>query len=211
MSYWINKLRGSPTTIAHAITRCIRTSTKSRSTTQRSDVAFEFGRSDAMGALEHVDAVQSHLVSGKRRAKLQQGLEKQDKTKATSVAMQGVLEATAEDVCTILNSALETPAFSRIFRGCEDTSVAFEIDRVKLSPDCSHAVAYWRSHLMDKFISHAVDREGVEQGQLLSHKMNKYVTKRFQNREPAFRSYLLKNMDFRRVPRIAFKHFDEDQ
>ena len=210
MNSWI-RLQGCPSTVARSITRFLRTTTKSRSATLRNDKAFEFGKTEDMGVLEHVDAVQTHLVSGKRRAKLHQGLEKRDKPKVASVAMQGVLEATAEDVCTILNSALETPAFSRIFKGCKDTSIAFEIDRVKLSPDCSHAVAYWRSHLMDKFISHAIDREGVEMGLQLSRKMNQYVTNKFKHREPAFRSFLMKNMDFRRVPRIAFKHFDEDQ
>lgn len=209
MNCWALKSKSLKSAISIIVLRGLRSGIK-RSATQRSGANLPLNKAVDLGFLEQIDAAQTSLVSGRRRAKLHQGLEKRNKTITPSVAMQGLLEATAEDVCTILNEALETSAFAKIFKGCEDTSAAFEFDRVRLSSDCTHAVAYWRSPLMDKFVSLAIDRDGVTDGNRLSRKMNEYVSKRFQNRESAFRSFLIKNMDFRRVPRIAFKHFDED-
>jgi ribosome-binding factor A len=159
-----------------------------------------------IGSLDSVSGVlhEDSKINAKAKSKLSEGLVKKE-MKAQSQAQQGVMEAAEEDVCGILNDALASPVMFRLFRGCDDASVAVEIARVKLSADYSHSIAYWTSPIVDKFLILVMDQEGIEKGLQTRRKMSKYITEKLQKREGAFRTYLIKNMDFRKVPRIEFR------
>jgi ribosome-binding factor A len=159
---------------------------------------------------EHLDSVQNGQLRKKTTAKLSKGLEKHVDPEP-STAMQGVLESTAEEICGILNDALASNKLYKLFRGCPDASEAIDIEYVKINTDCSHATAFWKSSVIEKYGNFVAVHDGPEKGFLVKQRMNKFISATLQRKEPVFRTILIKHMDFRRVPRVFFKNFQDDK
>jgi hypothetical protein len=156
--------------------------------------------------IDELDTPRSNiLMSPKKKNKLSLGLQKLSTESPSSTAMEGVLEGMAEDVCGVLNDSLASTKLFRLFRGCNDTSEAIEIELVKLNKDCSHVTAYWDSKLTSKFYQLLSLEEGDVQASALISKVHSSIASRLQSKESVFR----KKMDFRRVPRIFFIHVSD--
>lgn len=168
-------------------------------------------RSPAVGSLgisEQLDSPRTNsLIAPKKKSKLSQGLDK-PMAENQSTAAQGVLEATGEDICNILNDTLSSSKLFRMFRGCDDASEAIQFEHVIVNTDCSHATAYWTSKVTQRFATLVARTEGERRSAELIHGVHDKICLRLQAKEAVFRTHLIKHMDFRRVPRVFFKHID---
>jgi len=143
------------------------------------------------------------------RQKLQKPLEGVEKKKLTT-AQQGALEATAEDLQDILTEVLSTPNFHNLFKGAQDPSRAVYIHHVRLNADCSHAHVQWKSDVLEIFVRKTLERMGEEEAKRLIKRAIKYISSKLQNREAHFRSQVIRQMHFRRVPRLFFEPWDSN-
>ncbi len=142
------------------------------------------------------------------RIKLQRPLAAPEK-KALSAAQLGQLQGTAEDLHDVLAEALGTSAFSDMFvvKGTPistDASLALHIHEVKLNRDCSHAYVSWAFPLLEQFAKEAHAEFGAESSGRFVQRAVNHVNGKLQRREAQFRSYIIKHMSFRRVPRLYF-------
>ena len=172
---------------------------------QREEGSVTLGGGGVSDQLDMIGAIPS-----KNTSKLQRGLEKAEE-KDSSLAQQGLQDAQAEDICGIINDTLASNACAKLFRGYKDASMAVEVEYVVINKDCSHATAFWRSDTIDKFCSLFVQQEGMQKAMLLRGRMQKQINDRLEQKEALFRSFLIKKMDFRRVPRILFLSTDADK
>jgi hypothetical protein len=73
----------------------------------------------------------------------------------------------------------------------------------------SHVIAYWKSDVLEEFwASMELDNTITEEkAAKFKQKTVDYMEKQLQQAESVFRSYLIRKMDFRRVPRIEFRPY----
>lgn len=143
----------------------------------------------------------------KARNKLQKSLEKSD-PKVYSDATHGILDAMGADIEDILTEALSSTEFQNDFRGVMRPGDVIEIENVKMSVDSSTATAFWSSMVIDEFSAFLSKNVGEAECKRVITRAKKIVNSKLQVREPQFRSYLVKHMDFKRVPRIVFRPAD---
>ena len=144
------------------------------------------------------------------KQKLQRPLEAVEK-KVLTAAQLGQLQSTAEDLHDVLSEAMSTSAFSNLFpQGMHDTTLAVDIHEVKLNRDCSHAYVSWSCEILRKFVLEAQTEFGNESAQRFAGRAVKSINKKLQEREAQFRSYIIRHMHFRRVPRLFFAPWDAD-
>lgn len=137
------------------------------------------------------------------RQKLQRPLAAPEK-KVLSTSQLGQLQGTAEDLHDVITEAMSTTAFSDIFKGSKSSDTAVEIYEVKLNRDCSHAYISWKSVVLEQFTKEARKEFGDESAMRFVQRAVAFVNMRFQQREAQFRTYIIKHMHFRRVPRLFF-------
>jgi ribosome-binding factor A len=123
-------------------------------------------------------------------------------------ASQGRLETTCEDVMDNMNETLASSALINVFKGVKDASMVIEIAHVEINMDYSHATAHWESEILMNFVDSVRTENGPEDALKLALKMETKITAKLQKLEPLFRTRIVKQMDFRRVPRIYFKCVD---
>jgi ribosome-binding factor A len=142
--------------------------------------------------------------TGSSRGKLSKALEK-EKTVEISPSTQGYLDSIGEDICDVLNEALSSKEFFKLFKGATDAGKLVEIAEVQPNQDCSHVTAYWASDIVTGFVREVESTLGPEEAKKAFGRTTTYITKKLQKREPQFRSFLIKKMHFKRVPRIFFR------
>lgn len=82
-----------------------------------------------------------------------------------------------------------------------------EIEDVKISQTSTDIYVYWRSKVMNDFIDLVKERKGEEEATKILKVSNTQINKKLQEREGKFRTYLIRKVHFKRVPRIFFKPF----
>jgi hypothetical protein len=137
------------------------------------------------------------------RLKLYKPLEAPEK-KALSSAQIGQLQSMAEDLHDVVTEALSTSAFGDLFSGMHDPNLAVHINEVKLNRDCSHAYIKWECDVLAKFAQEAQQEFGNDSAKRFTSRAVKHINKRLQDREAQLRSYIIRHMHFRRVPRLFF-------
>jgi ribosome-binding factor A len=85
-----------------------------------------------------------------------------------------------------------------------DASLALHVHEVKLNRDCSHAYVSWTFPLLEQFSKEAHAEFGAESAGRFVQRAVSHVNGKLQRREAQFRSYIIKHMSFRRVPRLYF-------
>jgi len=143
------------------------------------------------------------------KQRLQRPLEAVEK-KALTAAQLGQLQSTAEDLHDVLSEAMSTSAFSNLFQGMNDHAIAVDIHEVKLNRDCSHAYVSWNCDVLEKFVLEAQTEFGNESAKRFAGRAARSINKKLQDREAQFRSYIIRHMHFRRVPRVFFSPLDAD-
>ena len=165
------------------------------------------GRSSNLVSKLDFDHVSQKFVDNTVKRKLLKPLESAQARDNETISPKsvGLKEAIECEVAAVLNEALQSPRFMKTFRGLHDPSMLVEIEEVKTLGDGSQLLAFWRSEMLDSFISEVRKSKGEDECYTLSKKVAAYYSQRLQRKEPQFRSELIKKIDFRRVPRIIFK------
>eukprot|EP01036_Dinobryon_divergens_P033783 gene33782-43653_t len=148
----------------------------------------------------------------RRRAsgKLRKSLDSSTKKPVLDIASEGHLDTISAHVMDSINESLDSPKLSGMFRGIKEISDAIEILEVKCNRDCSHAAVVWECNVLNKFVRfHLQSSKSLEKSRALALKLGEKVNSKLQQSEPFFRSKLMRNMEFRRVPRILFHPKDK--
>jgi len=138
------------------------------------------------------------------RGKISKPLEKTEMELDT--ASKGMLEATGMDLMDVMNETLRSDEFHNVFKGTERAFDVVEIVEVKVNRDCSHAHALWKSKFVELFLNNLMNRTLTPQEIKIAEKMISNMTNILQRHEAKFRSQIIKTINFRRVPRVYFKH-----
>lgn len=143
------------------------------------------------------------------RAKLGRTLETpQPRSELLSERQKGMNTAFAEEIMDILNDAMASSKVGRgLFRGTDDASAAVEIIACKVNSDVSHVYAEWSSPIIQGFAEEIERDLGEEKAKSFLKKSANYITARLSRHEGRFRTYLLRRIESKRVPRIYFKPF----
>lgn len=137
----------------------------------------------------------------RQRAKISQPLEKPPKL-VLDDASQGMMEAIADDIMDNMNDALNSNDFIGVFKGVDYASQVVEISAVKLNQDYSHAHITWRSSYIEDVLIQFQTKDLTDRDVKMAEKMTKNITDILQLHEGKFRSHMIRNFNFRRVPRI---------
>jgi hypothetical protein len=140
----------------------------------------------------------------RERSKISKPLEKPGKL-VLDDASKGVQDTFAEEIVENMNAALGTTPFVNMLRGVEDPSEIIEIAEVKLNQDYSHIHATWRSNYFENILTELAKKDLSPKDGKFSAEMIAKVNIILQEREGKFRSFFIKDFNFRRVPRIYFK------
>ena len=116
----------------------------------------------------------------------------------------GMLETRSAEILDILSDALESKLVYGIFKDMPDTAKVVSINHVKCNRDMTQITAVWHSDLFLDFIHQATLKHGERDGKALESKIFKKTSALLQAKESKFRTYLMRHMSFRRVPRITF-------
>jgi hypothetical protein len=116
----------------------------------------------------------------------------------------GMLETRSAEILDILTDCLESKLVYGIFKDMPDTSKVVSINHVKCNRDMTQVTAVWHSDLFLDFIHQATLKHGEKDGKAIESKIFKKTTALLQAKESKFRTYLMRHMAFRRVPRITF-------
>lgn len=120
----------------------------------------------------------------------------------------GVLDTFGTDISEVLNEGLHSSnTFYGMIPGAKQPGDILEVSHVKVNKDCSHIMVYWSAPFITKFSSLVRTEQGEAEAERVHHKMSGAMSSRLQQREPQFRSLLIKKMEFRRVPRITFREW----
>lgn len=145
----------------------------------------------------------------KSEKKLRSRLDKKKESTRLSPDAYGKMEGTSVDILDILNEALEENSLYELFKGTKRASDVVEVMHVVINQDCSHVTAYWSCDLIEKFVDKVREKHGDIDYKKVHNEFTSKISKKLKSCEPTFRSFLLRKMDFRRVPRIFFRHYWE--
>jgi hypothetical protein len=148
------------------------------------------------------------VVSKKARRKMSQGLVPEDQPFLDSINA-GIMDANGMNMCEILNEAISQPSFDSKAHDMYNR-LGLCIDDVVETRDRGRVIAYWSADEIDSFLLFAKEQDKVSISRLTKQIKNN-VTSLLQNLEPRFRAELIRKMDFRRVPKIAFEPKKEDR
>jgi hypothetical protein len=161
---------------------------------------------DKVGQLDIAQGDDEH--SKRSRAlgeKLKQGLTKGKTRTVMNSASQGITDSISEHIRDMLTVALDPPRIRGIFKGIRNASKAVEVVDVKTNQGVTHVTAYWHSPALATFLKGVYRKLGEEEAVKYTTMVVDSVDSAFSVNEGAFRSYLIKKMDFKRVPRIHFR------
>jgi ribosome-binding factor A len=156
--------------------------------------------------VSHLDAAKGDDLPSKKQTtggKLRKNLEKEQKS-VLDFASQGASDTTAEEIREVLNEALESSKFSYVFKGFSDASKLIEITEVTCNRDFSNTSAYWHSLPMEVFVGTVQKKLGDKEAIKYARKIGTQIETTLRSREGMMRSFLMRKMDFKRVPRIMF-------
>jgi len=143
-------------------------------------------------------------MSSPLQKKLSTGLEVKKKKPMDSFEL-GMLETRSVEMLDILSDALESKLVYGIFPDIPDTSKVVSFSHVKSNRDMTQVTVVWHSDLFLDFIHQVTIKHGESDGKSLEKKIFKKTTTLLQAKESKFRTYLMRHMSFRRVPRLIFK------
>ena len=137
------------------------------------------------------------------RSKLKKNLEGKAKAPMSPSEM-GMMETQASVITEILEDALESKALYGLFKDTPSTAELVNIKNVKVNRDLSHVDVVWGSDILERFVLEAYEKLGEEEGKVVEKRVYSSVTNALQRKESKFRTYIMRSMELRRVPRVFF-------
>jgi ribosome-binding factor A len=161
-------------------------------------------RKNAAGKDDNDNDEQVQQFVNPKSSKLNQGLEPTETKKLTDRA-QGTADAMCAEIAVSLNNCLSSDKLYGSFKGFKIASDIFDIDRCEANLDFSDVTVYWSSGVV-KNVLHAMtvttDEDNAER---LRIKIINGITKKLQSKESVFRSTLMKDIYFKKVPKLIFR------
>lgn len=167
--------------------------------------------------LDHLDLERSERkkraegtskVPHSSRKKMGFNLDSPDKPIVDSIA-HGIMETNGLNICEVLNSAIEKTSISTQLAEMS-TSMGLMFEEVVETVDRGKVTAYWIAPEMDSFLEFAA-KKNEKSARRMKKLLHVNISQLLQKSEPKFRAYLVKKMDFRRVPMIDFLPYVEEE
>lgn len=161
--------------------------------------------------------MENHLkskTSRSNRGKLFQGLDGTGTgaLKPPNPTQTGLLEGYGTEICDVLNEALGNLAFYKLFKGTKNAANVVHFHEAIINRDLSHVTVFWKAPIVEQFVAFARKKKGDEMGDQLLARTTKFITRKLTMAEPKLRSLLIKEVIFKKVPRIFFvKYEDKDK
>lgn len=150
------------------------------------------------------------VISRKLQNKLSRGLELDEPLQFTARG-EGTAELLCDEISDTLNESLSTDDFYKMFKGYKFPNEIIEFVKVTANMDFSHVTVYWDSNSTNGFLFIAKKKYDESSYEKLRHKIFVAISKKLQSREPKFRSILMKDIYFKRVPRLFFLHISQEK
>ena len=147
-------------------------------------------------------------VSKVTKKKITQGLDTPERPVVDSLT-HGIMETNGFNMCELLNEAMEKNNVS-IPLAELSKSTGLIIQEVVESLDRGKVTAYWTATEIDNFLEFAHNKD-EKTARKMEKMLMKNISEMLQKTEPRFRAYLVKKMDFRRVPKIDFSPYVEEE
>lgn len=129
--------------------------------------------------------------------------------KALTGTQRNQIDGIGSDICDILNEALSDVSFYKLFRGTKDASKVVDFVDTTINRDLSHVTVFWKSNIVNKFLEFVKAQRGEELHAKFEDRTKKFINKKLQDAEPRFRSLLIKDLMFKKVPRIFFVKIED--
>jgi len=150
------------------------------------------------------------LISKKLQGKLSRGLEESE-TLQLNAKGEGISDVVCNEITDTLNYSLSTDQFYKLFKGYKSPSDVVEIVKSTANLDFSHVIVYWDSDIINDVILSARKNLTEVKYNQLRNKIVNGISKKLQATEPQFRSVLMKEIEFRRVPRLFFQNIHNEK
>jgi hypothetical protein len=134
------------------------------------------------------------------KSKLRKNLDAQNLPDLT-IAQLGTLQSAEEDILETLESCLESNDLLGTFPQFKYPSELVHIKNVKVNRDLSHIDVFWGSDTLERFVHRVYEVHGTNDGKRMGDKIFKNVNLTLQKKEGTFRTFLMRTVEFRRVPR----------
>jgi hypothetical protein len=144
---------------------------------------------------------------GKSKFKLKQNLSRKAEPEM-SESSQGMLDAVGEDIRDHLNEFLNSATFMYLFKDVPKSSTVIEFVHVKANRDYSSVIALWQSKSLDYFAAAVLAKMGPEEAEKFCKRSVENVEAKLKKKVGPCRSYLMRKMDFKRVPQLTFRPHD---
>lgn len=135
------------------------------------------------------------------KSKLRKTLDVQSSPELTPLQL-GALQSAEEDILEILEDCLNSTSLIGTFPNFQHSSKLVHISKVKVNRDLSHIDVIWGSTILEAFVQRVYETRGKHEGLRMRDKIFKKTTLHLQKREGTFRTFLMRSVDFRRVPRL---------
>lgn len=136
----------------------------------------------------------------KTKIKLNKGLESKEAPEFTPMQL-GTFETAKEEILEVLENCLGSNELLHAFHSFPYTSKIVQIKNIQLNRDISHIDVFWESNFFEEFIQKIYEVNGETEGKRMKKKLYKQITETLQKKEGKFRTYLMREIFFRRVPR----------
>lgn len=163
---------------------------------------FSRPQGEASPLVKHLDVHISPETSLPRagKSKLKKSLDLQNLPELTTSQM-GALQSAEEEILETLENCLQSNSMLGVFPHLKQSSQLIQIAKVKVNRDLSHVDVIWGSQILESFITRVYETSGPTEGKRIKDKIFKNTNLRLQRKEGTFRTFLMKAIEFRRVPR----------
>lgn len=143
------------------------------------------------------------------KKKVRKNLDTEEAT-GLNVMTAGIMEANGINMCNILNEAITIKSVNEDIAELHDL-MGLIIEQVVESRDRGTVKVFWSCGEVDKFLDFVKIHEGkTGRYKKISREMKENIAKRLANAEPRLRAFLVRKMDFRRVPRLDFQEASQE-
>lgn len=157
---------------------------------------------------QNIDILDVPNINNKSKSKLIKSLEKKELPQLT-ISEIGIADSLCDDIQDSLISCLDSKYFYKKFKGYNNATEIIEICKVSANRDFSHITAYWDSKKIQEILQQVRKQYGDIEYTRIHKLIIPKITNKLQKYEPIFRSNLMKDIIFRRVPRIFFMNFHD--
>lgn len=140
------------------------------------------------------------------KSKLRKKLEAQSSPELTKSQL-GALQSAEEEILEVLEECLRSNAMIGAFPHFQQSSKLVHISKVKVNRDLSHIDVIWGSTILETFVQQVYESHGKQEGMRIRDKIFKKTNLQLQKKEGTFRTFLMRTVDFRRVPRYLSSRY----